>query len=121
MSNDRRDPRARDGSPPTVALAAIKQLPGWLQTAMQVIGLVLIVGGFGMLLVVEVFREMPWVYGVYCGLTVLFGFVLVVPAFGVWFFVLALRLIPSALAKFLPSKLTGAVEKVDRRGTGGEP
>ena len=46
----------------------------------------------------------------------LFGFVLVVPALGVWFFVLALRLIPDALAKFLPSGLTGAAERVDRRG-----
>jgi hypothetical protein len=119
MSDDRRQ---RDGTPPTVALAAIEQLPGWLQTAIQVIGLVLIVGGFGALLVVEVFREMPWVYGLYCGMAVLFGFVLVVPALGVWFFVLALRLIPDALAKFLPSKLTGAAERVaDRRGTGGEP
>ena len=58
MSDDR---RSRDGSPPTVALAAIKQLPPWLQTSMQVLGLALIVGGFVGLLVVEVFREMSWV------------------------------------------------------------
>lgn len=113
--------RKRDGTPPTVALAAIRQLPRWLQTAMQVTGLVFMVGGVAGLLVVEVFREMSWVYGLYCGLVVLVGLVLIAPAFGVWFFERALRLIPNALARFLPSKLTGMTERVDRRGTGGEP
>jgi len=90
-------------------MQAYQSLDKRVQIAVQIAGLVVLLAGVGFLLVVEVFQEMPGIYGLYCAGAIIVGFIMLVPALGFWLF----DRFVAALGKLLPGRNLG---RPDRRG-----